>query len=177
MTKQEFLDGLMSELSPSGSAKLIDDNRAFYDEYISGEMAKGRTEDEVISELGEPRLIANSILQAEGYKDVFAEGTKTYTAYDTPDGDPTTFAQGREYKGKSFEEQRAYEEKQAKKDETIQRVGGSAKSVIRILLIVLAVILIIGLIVMAAVGLLKIFWPVILLLILIGLISRLFRRY
>lgn len=177
MTKQEFLNGLSAALSPSGSAKLIEDNLAFYDEYIGGEIARGRTEDDVIGELGDPRLIANSVLQAEGYKDIFAEGTRTYTAYDTPDGDPTTFAQGREYKGRSFEEQKAYEERKAKNDETMQKVGGSAKNVIKIVLIILAVLLIIGLIVMAAIGLFKVFWPVILILIVIGLISRLFRRY
>lgn len=176
MTKQEFLEGLSAALSVSESEQLIDDNRAFYDEYISGEIAKGRTEAEVIAELGEPRLIANSILQAEGYKDIFAEGTKTYTAYDTPDGDPTTFAQGREYKGKSFEEQKEYEERQARKEEKLQRAGSSAKAVFKTIFIIVIVLLIIGLIVMAAVGLLKIFWPVLLVILVFGLIARIFRR-
>lgn len=176
MTKQEFLEGLSSALSVSGSEQLINDNRVFYDEYISSEIARGRTEAEVIGELGEPRLIANSILQAEGYKDIFAEGTRTYTAYDTPDGDPTTFAQGREYRGKSFEEQKEYEERKARKEEKIHQAGSSAKAVFKIIFIILIVLLIIGLIITAAVGLLKVFWPVLLVMLIVGLIARIFRR-
>ena len=176
MTRQEFLDGLIASLSVSGSDKLIEENRVFYNEYIDTEVAKGRTEGEVIAELGEPRLIANSILQAEGYKDIFAEGTKTYTAYDTPDGDPTTFAQGREYKGKSFEEQKKEEESRARKEETLNKVGGTAKSTFRIILIVIVVLGILALILFAGIGLLRIFWPIILVIIIVSLIFRIFRR-
>ncbi len=176
MTRQEFLDGLAAALSASGSDKLIEENRVFYNDYISIEITKGRTETEVIGELGEPRFIANSILQAEGYKDIFAEGTKTYTAYDTPDGDPTTFAQGREYKGKSFEEQKKEEENRARKEETLNKVGGTAKSTFRIIMIVIVVLGILALILLAGIGLLRIFWPVILVIIIVSLISRIFRR-
>ena len=176
MTRQEFLDGLTASLSVSGSDKLIEENRVFYNEYIDTEVAKGRTEGEVIAELGEPRLIANSILQAEGYKDIFAEGTKTYTAYDTPDGDPTTFAQGREYKGKSFEEQKKEEESRVRKEETLNKVGGTAKNTFRIIMIVIVVLGILALILFAGIGLLRIFWPVILVIIIVSLIFRIFRR-
>ncbi|MDO4940000.1 MAG: DUF1700 domain-containing protein [Lachnospiraceae bacterium] len=176
MTKQEFLNGLAAALSMSGSDKLIEDNRVFYEEYISVEITKGRTEAEVIEELGEPRLIANSILQAEGYKDIFAEGTKTYTAYDTPDGDPTTFAQGREYKGKSFEEQKQDEENKAKREEKMQKAGSSAKSVIKIILIVAVVVGVIALIIKAGVGFIRVFWPILLPVVIIALLFRIFRR-
>ena len=176
MTRQEFLDGLTASLSVSGSDKLIEENRVFYNEYIDTEVAKGRTEGEVIAELGEPRLIANSILQAEGYKDIFAEGTKTYTAYDTPDGDPTTFAQGREYKGKSFEEQKKEEESRVRKEETLNKVGGTAKNTFRIIMIVIVVLGILALILFAGIGMLRIFWPVILVIIIVSLIFRIFRR-
>lgn len=176
MTRQEFLDGLTASLSVSGSDKLIEENRVFYNEYIDTEVTKGRTEGEVIAELGEPRLIANSILQAEGYKDIFAEGTKTYTAYDTPDGDPTTFAQGREYKGKSFEEQKKEEESRVRKEETLNKVGGTAKNTFRIIMIVIVVLGILALILFAGIGLLRIFWPVILVIIIVSLIFRIFRR-
>ena len=176
MTKQEFLDGLTASLSTNGSVKLADDNKVFYDGYISGEIAKGRTEADVMEELGDPRLIANSILQAEGFKDVFAEGTKTYTAYDTPDGDPTTFAQGREYKGKSFEEQKEYEVKQEKKKEKKQKIGSSFKAVMTVIIVILVIALIIALIILAAKGIINLFGPVLIPIIIIILLFRLFRR-
>ncbi len=101
MNKSEFIERLCSALSGSGTAGLVEKNRIYYTEYIDGEMAKGRSEEEILAELGEPELIANSILEANGLRDRFVDDdTRTYNAYDTPDGDPTTFAQGTEYRGK-----------------------------------------------------------------------------
>lgn len=71
MTKEEFLDGLRKALFSTGSTTLIEDNIRFYSSYIDDELAKGRSIDDIMSELGEPRLIANSIKLAEGYDDVF----------------------------------------------------------------------------------------------------------
>ena len=176
MTKQEFLDGLSTVLSESGSQKLISDNRLFYEEFIDVEVKKGRTEEAVLGELGDPRLIANSILQAEGVRDVFAEGTKIYTAYDTPDGDPTTFAQGREYRGKSFEEQKADEEKKEQRMDKVRKAGSSVRSILFIILGVSIVLGIVALIIFAAGGILSILGPVLIPLIIIGLLFRLFRR-
>lgn len=177
MTKQEFLDGLCAALNVSGSQKLINDNRIFYDDYITKEVAKGKTETEVTAELGEPRLIANSILQAGGYKDLFAEGTKTYTAYDTPDGDPTTFAQGREYKGRSFEEQKEYEEKQAKREQKVKKAGMSLKTILTIVLIVAVIGVILYLAVRTIGGILQVFGPILIPVLLIITFVNLIRRF
>ena len=71
MTKEEFLDGLMKALASTGSQSLITENIRFYSSYIDDELSKGRSIDEIMEELGEPRLIANSIKVAAGYDDVF----------------------------------------------------------------------------------------------------------
>ena len=71
MTKEEFLEGLKRALFSTGSQSLIEYNLDYYSSYIDGEIAKGRSMDEVMNELGDPRLIANSIKVAEGYSDVF----------------------------------------------------------------------------------------------------------
>lgn len=71
MTKEEFLDGLMKALASTGSQSLIAENIRFYSSYIDDELSKGRSIDEIMEELGEPRLIANSIKVAAGYDDVF----------------------------------------------------------------------------------------------------------
>lgn len=71
MTKEEFLDGLRKSLISTGSASLVEDNIRFYSSYINDELEKGRSIDDIMSELGEPRLIANSIKLAGGYEDVF----------------------------------------------------------------------------------------------------------
>ena len=71
MTKEEFLSGLRTALNSTGSYQLIEENLQFYSDYIAAETAKGRTEAEVMEELGDPRLIANSIRQAGGYASEF----------------------------------------------------------------------------------------------------------
>lgn len=72
MSKEEFLTGLRKSLSSTGSLRLTEENINYYSSYIDEEIRKGRTEEEVLSELGDPRLIANSIKEAEGIEDDFS---------------------------------------------------------------------------------------------------------
>lgn len=69
MTKSEFLEGLRRALSSSGSESLIRENMDYYNSYINEEEAKGRSEAEIIEELGDPALIARSIKAAAGIDD------------------------------------------------------------------------------------------------------------
>ena len=64
MNKNEFLQALRGELTNSVSGEVIEEQLRFYSEYIGGEVAKGRTEEEVISELSAPHLLAKSIIDA-----------------------------------------------------------------------------------------------------------------
>ena len=68
MTKQEFLDELKDRLLEEGADSLVAENLNFYGNYIDGEVRKGRTEEEVLEELGRSALIAHSILEAAGYE-------------------------------------------------------------------------------------------------------------
>ena len=61
MNKQEFLQALRRDLSGDVPPDVVEENMRYYDEYISGEVGKGRTEEEVIEEIGTPRLIAKNI--------------------------------------------------------------------------------------------------------------------
>ena len=64
MNKREFLsqlqDALMYELPPS----YVESNLNYYSGYINEEMRKGRSQEEVLEELGDPKLIARSIIDA-----------------------------------------------------------------------------------------------------------------
>ena len=64
MTKEEFINGLSEALAHTAAREVIIRNIEFYRSYIDGEIAKGRSEREVMDELGDPRLIANSIKEA-----------------------------------------------------------------------------------------------------------------
>ncbi len=66
MTRKEFLDILESSLRGQLPPSEVEANLRYYREYIAGEVAKGRPEQEVLRDLGDPRLIARSILNAAG---------------------------------------------------------------------------------------------------------------
>lgn len=61
MTKHEFLrrleEALVNEVEPS----VIRENLKYYEGYIGEEVKKGRTEEEVLEELGDPWAIARTI--------------------------------------------------------------------------------------------------------------------
>ena len=82
MTKQEFLQGLRSELDGRVPYSVIQENLNYYDSYISGEMSRGTAEEQVIEELGGPRIIARTIVDAALDTEDRPDG---YQAYGTGD--------------------------------------------------------------------------------------------
>lgn len=64
MTKQEFLAQLQAALNGGLGSKEAVSHVSYYQEYIEIEVRKGRREEEVISDLGSPKLIAHSIVDA-----------------------------------------------------------------------------------------------------------------
>lgn len=62
MTKQEFLKQLRMNIASVDDATFINDTIAYYEDYIEKEVRHGKTESEVLKSLGNPRLIAKSIL-------------------------------------------------------------------------------------------------------------------
>ena len=64
MRKTEFLQELREALQGEVSAAVIQENVRYYDTYISQEAASGRREEDVIEEIGSPRLIARTIIDS-----------------------------------------------------------------------------------------------------------------
>lgn len=65
MTKQEFLETLGRILNRELSEQEVAENIRYYDNYITQEVRNGKIEAEVLSSLGDPRLIARTILQVD----------------------------------------------------------------------------------------------------------------
>lgn len=63
MKKTEFLNILEESLKGEVSQNIIDQNIKYYDQYIS--KASSEEEAQVLEELGDPRLIARTIIEAE----------------------------------------------------------------------------------------------------------------
>ena len=83
MSKYEFLDGLKKALASTNNQRLINENYEFYRNYIEEELKKQRSEEEIMQELGDPRLIAHSIKEAAGIDDEFAYEEEEKTFYNT----------------------------------------------------------------------------------------------
>lgn len=62
MTKSEFLDILRSSLGSELPGDKVNENLNYYDDYIDQSLAKGKNYDEIFEELGDPRLIARTII-------------------------------------------------------------------------------------------------------------------
>ncbi len=66
MSKQDFLNSLRAVLGNGLGAAAAEENVKYYEEYISAQVRMGKSEDEVLRELGNPKLIARSIIDARG---------------------------------------------------------------------------------------------------------------
>ena len=64
MSRQEFLQRLRDALTGEVQGNVIEENIRYYDEYIRTEASRGATEEEVIDSIGDPRLIARTIIDA-----------------------------------------------------------------------------------------------------------------
>ncbi|WP_394525078.1 DUF1700 domain-containing protein [Lacrimispora sp. JR3] len=81
MSKQEFLQRLRETLTGEVPGNVIEENIRFYEEYISTEARKG-SEEEVIASIGDPRLIAKTIIEAS--ENASDSGNAYYESYSGP---------------------------------------------------------------------------------------------
>lgn len=65
MTQREFLDILKRALNGQVPPHVVTENLNYYDTYIYEEIRKGRLERDILEELGDPRLLARTIIDAE----------------------------------------------------------------------------------------------------------------
>lgn len=63
MTKEEFLENLSLALSGKVRTGVITENVNYYEDYINTEVRKGSSEEAVLETLGDPRLIARTIVE------------------------------------------------------------------------------------------------------------------
>ena len=64
MDRREFIEKLQRTLAGGLDSVQVAENVRYYQEYIESEIQKGNTEGAVLSQLGDPRLLAKSIIEA-----------------------------------------------------------------------------------------------------------------
>ena len=65
MTRTEFLEELREGLSGEVNSRVVQESVTYYSRYISEAVAEGKTEEQVLDELGPVRLIVKSIIDAD----------------------------------------------------------------------------------------------------------------
>lgn len=149
MGKQEFLDKLRASLSGNVSARLVEDNVAYYADYINAQLRMGQPEEMVLSSLGDPRLIAKSIITANSGEDYIKNnGTSHYSDY---------------------EEEKYYTEPREQKLPKVIHVNGWVTLAIIILVLVLLV--------SAVFSLISLFFPVIMMGAIVYFFIKVFRDW
>lgn len=66
MTKELFLERLRSSLSGKVSAGVVEENITYYEDYINTQVRLGKAEEAVLNSLGDPRLLAKTIVTTNG---------------------------------------------------------------------------------------------------------------
>jgi uncharacterized membrane protein len=87
MNKEEFLQKLQETLSGEVPPEIVRENLQYYSRYIRDERQKGRAESEIMEELGDPRMIARTIIDTtpggggnfEEYAGSYGSGTNQQT--------------------------------------------------------------------------------------------------
>lgn len=85
MTRTEFMEALQRALSGSLGSSTVNGHMRYYQEYFDSQLGMGKSEAEIVEELGNPRLLAKTIIEAakrEGmgagtpeYDEVYEDGT------------------------------------------------------------------------------------------------------
>ena len=78
MTRFEFTENLRKALSGRVSHQGVNENVAYYENYIDTEIKKGRSEEAVLEELGDPRWIAKTIIDTAREDGASVETQETF---------------------------------------------------------------------------------------------------
>lgn len=78
MSREEYLKGLEAALNGEVPVSVIRENVNYYNSYISQEMAKGRTMEDIVSEIGEPRIVARTIIDSSEAAGETGDGYGSY---------------------------------------------------------------------------------------------------
>lgn len=147
MSKSEFLDQLRAALQEDLSSAQVQENVDYYNQYISEETKKGKSEKEVLDMLGDPWILARTIIDA-------CDGTDRNVVYEAEDREGSSSSD-------SYSRQPHI------------RVFG-IDTWWKKLLVILAVVMVLLFIVTVITGVARLFAPILIPLLVITIICRLF---
>ena len=153
MSKEEFLRILRIKISGAMPPEEVESQIDYYTAYIDGEIMKGKTEEEVIQNLGDPSLIAKTLTSAIKRASEESDYQENYNNENVYNDN---------------------EQAGQNKSKVVQM--GGAGCIVALVIAVLVIILLIVLIIKFSFAIIGMLWPVILVLVIAGLIFGLIRR-
>ena len=163
MTKLEFIEKLQATLEENLPAQDVRSNVNYYWNYIREEEGKGRSEEDILQELGDPRLIARTIVDSEGGPDA----DRQFTSYE----------EAPFYRNKEL-----YREEESGQSDGFERSFETAelprwKLILGLIAAALLIILIVGAVLGAAVKILTspLFWIAVALILIIRIVNGRYR--
>lgn len=151
MNRIEFLEQLREALVTDLSSRAVEENIRYYSQYISDEERKGRTEEDILNELGDPWLIAKTIIDTG-----VSEKTNEYGSYRSSEDD--------DYQG--YSRQPGYDGMKVYHMDTWWKKA----------LVIIGVIVIIGLVISLITGVLSLLAPILVPILIIAIIINLLTR-
>ena len=146
MTKREFLEKLKNALGNDLTGSIIQENVDYYDQYISEEVGQGKSEEEVISELGDPWVLAQTIIDTSRN----SQNSGNNFTYDPRPG--------------------SYE------DDNTERGTSASGGWFRMVLILLAIIGVLIVLLIVVGGILRFIAPILLPVLVISMLMRMFKQ-
>lgn len=156
MTKSEFLDKLQEALGNDLNGAAVRENVDYYSQYIRGEVDDGRSEEEVIGELGDPWVIARTIIDA-------AEGAPGAGGY--------AYEQGGQAYGQTYGQA-----VQQGRTAGTNRIGTSGRGWWKLVLLLLGVIGVLLAVVAVVGGIISLVAPILVPVLIVAVIVRAFGR-
>lgn len=97
MSRREFLEVLRGQLSGQMTQGRAAAHVRYYEDYIQSQVRNGRSESDVLAELGDPRLIAKTLIDTDDSAAVYSE--ESYGADDYADnGTESSAGKARSFK-------------------------------------------------------------------------------
>lgn len=63
MTRSEFMDSLHRTLAGSLTSSTVNENMRYYEEYFDTQLRMGQSEEDIVAELGDPRLLVRRLFR------------------------------------------------------------------------------------------------------------------
>ncbi len=173
MNRMEFIEKLQRALAGGLNSNQVADNVRYYQEYIDMEIRKGKSETDVLAGLGDPRLLAKSIIEANKHTGMNQGTNRTFDEEMSGTGNTygssygSSAYSGGTYSSSAYGGGQTYETHEGKENGRVFRVPGW----LILLIVTVVVILIIG----VTFSLISVLAPILIPVLFVILLIRIFR--